>query len=325
MLVGVTGGTGFIGRRLVHRLFDEGYSIRILMRSPEQAKCLPSGVSVVIGDLSDPQAPLEEFIDGLQVLFHCAGETKDEELMRAMHVDGTKRLVAAASNRIQHWVQLSSIGAYGSPLEGAVTEQTLENPTNIYEKTKTASDHIVIEGAAKGGFSYSVLRPSKVLGPDMPDRSLFQMLKYINRGLFFFIGPVGASLNYIHVDNVIEALFICGTKQEAHGEVFNLNDYRTIEVFSSEMAFRLGKPVPKIRLPEKPTRWLAKVCRAIPGFPLTEGRINGLSCRAIVSADKIKEILGYAHKVSIEQGISELVGVYKAGVNPACLVNKETL
>lgn len=318
-IAAVTGGTGFIGRRLVQRLVDEGYAVRVLMRSPSRSVQLPPDVSVVIGDLSDPLAPLEQFVQGAHVLFHCASESNDERRMYDIHVEGTRRLVKAVSGTALHWVQLSSIGAYGLQSEKIITERTIENPQNVYEKTKTESDCIVKDGSSRYGFTYSILRPSKVLGPGMPDKSLFQLFGLINKGLFFFIGSPGALANYIHVDNVVEALLLCGTKQEAHGETFNLNDRRNIEAFVSLVSTYLRKDTPRLRLPANLARLLAIVGAVIPGFPLTKGRVNGLNARPIIGTDLIEEKLGYKHKTSVEQGLFELVSVWRQDANPSIL------
>lgn len=311
MLVGITGGTGFIGKALVLRHLATGDTVRVLSRRSGNKTVLPKSVELFHGDLTGPVESLMPFIDGVDVLYHCAGEIRDQAKMYPVHVMGTDNLCAAADRKIGHWVQLSSIGAYGPHSSGIVTEQTPLNPVGIYEKTKTESDQIVMNAAKEDAFTYSILRPSNVFGPSMTNQSLFQMIAMINKQLFFFIGKPGASANYIHVDNVVEGLVQCGKKDAAKGQIYNLSDHRTIEEFVAVIADELRKPVPRLRLPEMPVRWVAKLCGRLQHFPLTESRVNALTNRSVYSIERIQHELEYTHQVSMENGLSQMVKVWK--------------
>lgn len=305
MLVGITGGTGFIGKKLVERHLADGDVVRVLTRKKELA--LSPAVQLVSGDLGDPSASLSPFAEGLDVLYHCAGEIRDPGRMRDVHVLGTERLIAAARGNIGHWVQLSSVGVYGPHASGVITEETNVAPRGPYEETKALSDERVLEAGGAGAFHVSVLRPSIVFGSTMTNRSLFQMIAMIDRGLFFFIGKPGASANYVHVDNVVEALVLCAKTSAARGRVYNLSDYRTLEEFVFAIADALGKPPPRVRLPEKAVRRAASLAKRLPRFPLTEERVDALTNRSWYSIRRIVHDLAYAHPRSMEQGISELV------------------
>lgn len=312
MIVAVTGGTGFIGSRLVQRLAGQGDTVRLLTRRGAVAPGYPPSVEPYECDLTRIGVrELASVLDGVEVLFHCAGQLTDKRAMRELHVDATRKLVEAASQRIAHWVQLSSVGAYGPVSAGTITEDTPLNPVGDYEMTKTESDRIVVEAANLGAFSYSILRPSNVFGADMKNQSLFGMVNMISKGLFFFIGKPGASANYIHVDCVVEALRCCGSTQAAKGRIYNLSDYRTLEQFVGVIADALGRPVPWLRFPAAPVRWAGKLFGGIPGFPLTESRITALVNRSVYPISRIQDELGYAHVISMEEGLGQLVAAYK--------------
>jgi len=231
--------------------------------------------------------------------------------METVHVQGTLNLINAAAGRIGRWVQLSSVGAYGKQRGGVVTEESALNPCGTYEVTKVKSDSLVAGGAVNGAFDYAILRPSNVYGPEMSNRSLFSLISMIQRGLFFFIGKAGASANYIHVDNVVKALLLCGRSPHASGRVYNLSDHRSMEQFVAAIAKGLGIDMPRIRLPETPVRFLAKLAGVVPGIPLTEARIDALTSRAVYPSTRIERELGYQHAVSMENGVLELVKFWK--------------
>lgn len=312
MIVAVTGGTGFIGKRLVTRLVARGDSVRLLSRGGSASSEKNPALDIRHCDLLTADvAALSALLDGVEVLYHCAGQINNARAMRALHVDATRRLAEAAAGRIGRWVQLSSVGVYGPMLDGIVTEEAEFNPRGEYEITKAESELIVAEAARAGGFEHSVLRPSNVYGAAMPNRSLYGLIAMIQRGLFFFIGKPGASANYIHIDNVAEALLLCGTLPQAAGRAYNLSDHRTMEQFVWVIAQYLGKGMPQARIPEPFIRPLAKLLGELPGVPLTEGRVDALTGRAIYSTEKIERELGYRHPVSMEEGLGELVGYWR--------------
>jgi nucleoside-diphosphate-sugar epimerase len=136
---------------------------------------------------------------------------------------------------------------------------------------------------------------------------LFQMIAMIDKDFFFFIGETGALANYIHVDNVVEGLIQCGKNPAAKGQIYNLSDNIPIEKFVEIIAKELKKSMPKIRLPEKPIRLIARQCNRFFNFPLTENRIDALTKRSWYSIKKIQDELGYSHQVSIENGLRQMV------------------
>jgi nucleoside-diphosphate-sugar epimerase len=310
MLVAVTGGTGFIGKKLVSCLVERGDTVRLLIRSPVQSrkpfleihKC-----DLLTAGINDLSAMLE----GVDVLYHCAGQLTNPPAMSALHVGATRKLTEAAARRVSRWVQLSSVGVYGPVTEGSVTEDSVLNPVGEYEITKTESDQIVVDAANKGSFNYSILRPSNVFGAGMSNQSLFNMIAMIERGFFFFIGKPGASANYIHVDNVVEGLIRCGTMQSAQGRIYNLSDHCTLEYFVEVIAKALGRASPQSRIPKPIAQLAGGTLGKIPGFPLTRSRVDALANRSLYPISRIRQELAYSHVISMEDGLRELVEAYK--------------
>jgi nucleoside-diphosphate-sugar epimerase len=294
MIIAITGGSGFIGKQLVNRHIQQGDQVRLLSRkSPSKdvnAQYFP-------GDLSNPSVELSSFVDNVDVLYHCAGEVNNESLMQELHVNGTQRLVDAAQGKISRWVQLSSVGAYGACRDGTITEDSKERPFGVYERTKTESDKII----QKSGIPYVILRPSNVFGVEMNNQSLFQLISVINKGLFFYLGRKGALANYIAVEDVVEALFLCGNRDNAQGEIYNLSQTIAIEKMVLSFSLGLGVKGRFLRLPEFPVRVLAKVFTIFSKFPLTTTRIDALTSRCAYKSNKIIEELNFEFKSTLEE------------------------
>jgi len=307
MEIAVTGATGFIACQLVRLHLARGDRVRILTRQLQAAQSL-GPVEVVLCDLAHPEVDaLARFCDGADVIYHCAAQLRDPARMHGVNVLGTRRLLELAQGRCERWVQLSSVGVYGPAREGIVDESCPVAPQGEYETTKAESDSLVQEAADAGAFSWTILRPSIVIGPEMPNRSLYQLISMVARGLFFYIGAPGASANYVYVDNVVDALIACGTLPAAKSKVYNLSDFRTMEQFVGTIAASLGKPAPRLRLPELPVRWLARGLSRMPGFPLTESRVDAFTSRARYSNSRIERELGFQHRLSMEDGLRRMV------------------
>src|SRR5690349_9370933 len=116
----VTGGTGFIGGRLVRRLVQQGASVRVLVRASSSLDLLEGlPVERVEGDLCDP-ASLRTAVRGCRRVFHAAADyrlwtPRPAELYRT-NIEGTRCLIeAAAEAGAERIVYTSSVGALGIP------------------------------------------------------------------------------------------------------------------------------------------------------------------------------------------------------------------
>jgi nucleoside-diphosphate-sugar epimerase len=306
MLVGITGASGFVGSALAQRHAAAGDVVRCLTRDPGANR--HAGGQTFAGDLTRPDGRLTRFADGLDVLYHCAGEVVDARRMHLVNVEGTRALIRAASGRIGRWVQLSSAGVYGRHRNGLVSEETPLDPRGIYEQSKVDADALVLDaGRRRELAAVAVLRPSIVFGSGMPNQSVVQMIRMIERGLFFFIGSSGASANYVHVSNVVDALMLCGSSKQAAGRVYNLSDWCTVEEFAGAIADALGRPRPRLRLPERPVRRLVRIFDRMGTLPLTESRIDALVARRRYSIDRIQRELEYTLEVSTPVGLAHMV------------------
>lgn len=309
MIVAITGATGFIGRCLVNRHLEMGDEVRVLTRKLEPK--FPNDVKIYNYSLLNKDGDLIKFVDGADILYHCAAEIRDETIMYEVNVEGTANLIEAAKNKVKRWVQLSSTGVYGPVFKGIVNEKQNLNPINTYEKSKVESDSLVISAGKRGYFNYTIMRPSNVFGPDMINKSLFQFIKAIDKGLFFFIGKEGANANYVPVENVVHALVLAGKSDIAIGKTYNISDYLELERFVEVIAKLLNVPVPSFRVPLVFMKVLGKIGDMVPKSPLTTGRVLALTNRVIYENTLLENELGYSPIISIEDGVHNLVNRYK--------------
>ena len=294
MIVSITGGRGFIGQCLVNKHINQKDEVRVLSRSNISNT---KGTKVFIGDLTNVNEDFSEFVDGADVVYHCAGEYKDESLMYNLHVDGTQRLLNFSNGKIGRWVQLSSVGVYGTLRNGVISEEAEENPTGIYEKTKAKAEKIVIDS----GIPYVILRPSNVIGETMSNQSIFQLIKMIEKGFFSFLGKSESIVNYVHVNDVVNALICCAESKKSLGKKYNLSQTIKVEAMVNSILLGLNVKHNFLRLPLLPVRSLAKLLQIIPGFPLTLSRIDALTGNSQYNSNKIIQELNFEFESKLEE------------------------
>lgn len=313
MFVLLTGAKGFIGSQLLARLCASGHKVRVVTRTSFESSF--SGVEVVLADLTNPDTNYDSLVSGCEVVFNCAGEIRDKKAMRLLHVDATGRLIAAVNRQASpehpiHFVQLSSVGAYG-PAQGAlrtVSETTEENPQGTYEETKTVADSLVMRSGGSEFFSYSILRPSNVFGANMTNNSLRQLGRVVQKGLFFYIGTArrDAVATYIHVEDVASALMLCGFHPSARGEIFNLSNDCPLSDLINGMADAQHVSRPKWSVSETLLRVMVTVANRFLRLPVTPARIDALVSKTTYPATKIRDTLGFVPEKNVPEAISEL-------------------
>ncbi len=252
----ITGANGFIGRRLIEGLSLIGCRIKVLTRKKDSK--FPANIDIYFGDLTNPELHLKYFIEGCDLLFHCAGEINNELQMSSLHINGTQLLINAvheeffSSKKKIHWIQLSSCGAYGPPqdiqMRRVVTESSDTNPINQYEKTKTMSDELVIT-ASSNIFFYTILRPSNIIGASMSNQSIRKLINWVKSGYFFFIGKKDSIATYIHVDDVINAMLLIAINPKSRNEIFIVSNDCTWEDLLLKISSLLNVKIMPFRIP----------------------------------------------------------------------------
>lgn len=303
--VAITGAAGFIGAGLVCACLEQGYQVRVLSRQTPSAP-MGSGVTCFVGDLQST-TDWAGFVEGVDALIHAAAELQHPATMQAINVDGPRRLLAAAQAAgVKQWVQLSSVGAYGPVDTGEVTEASPENPRGPYEKTKTDFDAILRKATLGPGLAHTIIRPSIVYGPGMRNQSLKQMMMLLSKGWFVFIGPKGASANYVHVDDVVHAVMLSMLMPAAVNQTFIVSDWATMEGMVAAMAEGLNVDSPTVRVPLYLAAIAAKFLSWLPKWPLSISRVKALTNQCRYSTAKIEKELGWRVTMPVQLGMKRL-------------------
>lgn len=304
-MIFLTGASGFIGSQFLRLVLKSGYHVKVLSRNPGQWANNTS-VEVYEGDLSR-EINWTRALKGVSVVVHMAAEIRDKNIMQSVNFDEPFRFLNAAIDAgVHRWVQLSSVGAYGTVQDGMVDEHWHECPVGLYEKTKSDFDLALIEASKSSHLEVCIVRPSNVYGPGMSNQSIQQMLNAIQKNFFAFIGPKGASANYVHVQDVVKALDLCVRHPQAANQTYIVSAWSTIEELASGLAIGVGLNPPSRRIPLRVATLIARMMQWWSRWPLTLSRVQAMSLRSRYSTEKIEKELGWKLTVPVKEGMREI-------------------
>ena len=264
MRILVTGGTGFVGPKIVYALRARNLDVRVLARRPESQERMTSwGATVVPGDVTDP-ASLEAAVAGcthvVQLVAIIKGRPQDFHNVMTV---GTQNLVGAAKNAgIERFVLMSALGT--SP------ETAAQVP---YFAAKLAMEREI----AASGLEHVVFRPSFVFGSDGGTLPTFAKQVKLSP-VVTVIGPGEQRSQPIWVEDVAAYFAAAVDKPEAANRTFEIGGPDTVtwnELYRT-IARVLGKRRRLVHVPWSVARTGARLTQRVPGAPLTVDQVTML-------------------------------------------------
>jgi nucleoside-diphosphate-sugar epimerase len=318
----VTGGTGFLGERLVKALLARGDGVRVLVPPRHEGgdRMLALGVEIASVELADREG-LRESLRGCQTVYHLAGRLLrpgvPEAVYEAVHVAGTRSLLeaCAAACDLRAVVHCSTTGVLGNTGAQPADETRPPRPSNVYERTKAQGEHIALD-AAEQGLPVVVARPSLVYGPG--DRHLLGWFRAIERGYYCVVGRGDNRLHPVYVDDVAAGLIRCADTAAARGRVYHLVGQQPVSIrhLAGRIAQALSRRLPALHLPRALAWTAASVLESLPGvsparLPLTRQRVAFMGETRAYCGCRARRELGFEPSVGLDEGLARTVGWYR--------------
>ncbi len=302
----VTGASGFVGSAVAKCLLQAGHAVRALVRPTSSRMNLADPrLEIVAGDISDADS-VARAIMGVRYLFHVAADYRlwarnPQDIVRT-NVEGTRTVMRAAQRAgVERIVYTSSVATLASRPDGAPSDETLQlaaaNAVGAYKYSKVIAERLVEAMVAEQKLPAVIVNPSTPIGPGdvrptptgriIVEAAAGRMPVYVDTGL-----------NLVHVDDVA-AGHVAALQKGRIGERYILGGQDVVlGDMLREIARRIGRPPPRLRLPRQLIFPIAYGAEAIAHFTGREPFVTttGLRLakdRMFFTSAKAERELGY--------------------------------
>lgn len=242
-ILAITGGTGFVGSRLITQALADGHQVRALTRRAQPPR---EGVTWIEGALDRVGA----LCAGSDAVIHVAGvvNAPDRAGFIAGNVDGTRAMLdAATAAGVARFVHVSSLAAR-------------EPDLSIYGWSKAQGDALVTASDR----DWDIVRPPAIYGPG--DMEMREMFRVATRGVVPL--PPPGKLSILHVDDLVRLLLaLAQTKGER--AIYEVDDQTpgawSYDSFARAVGQAVGQRVMPLSLPRPLLALAARLARAVQG------------------------------------------------------------
>jgi nucleoside-diphosphate-sugar epimerase len=309
----IVGAGRFLGAHLVRGFEARGARVLPVLRaegewSPARART------------ADEVAAEPSLLEGCDVLVHVASPAARRGLdpgdFRATNLQMVERAARMAeAGRVRRLVLVSSVNVYGFPLRLPVSEDHPYAP-------RTATAAALVEGEVRArraarelGLELVIVRPAIVYGPGDAPGLLEEMAGRMRAGTFRVVGVGDNVLHHVHVDDVVEGIWLAAVRAEAAGDHFILAgpETTTLAALSELVARSIGRSLPARHVPSVLARALATVVdvAANRGLAFTSGeapinhaKLDDTTLPICFDVTRAKRRLGFLPRVGYAEGVA---------------------
>ncbi|HET9719187.1 MAG TPA: NAD-dependent epimerase/dehydratase family protein [Solirubrobacteraceae bacterium] len=326
----VTGGTGFIGGRVVAKLRERGDEVVALVRSPERAEPLRAlGCQLVAGDLGDA-AGMREAMDGCDGVFHVAAVYKvglpksQRQALLDSNVQGTANaLDAAVQAGVPRILYVSTGNVFGNT-HGQVVDESYrrdlgEGFMSVYDEAKYRAHELALQRISQGA-PIVIVQPGGVYGPG--DHSeLGNAIEMTRKGRLPMIPFAEMRMSFVYVDDVADGIILAFDRGQV-GESYNLAGERaTMRDLVQSTARLTGRREPRREMPTafmRASAPLGPLIGPLLGFPPNFRELISVSDGVSywMTDEKARTQLGFSPR-GLEQGLRDTLAAQGQGQSAA--------
>jgi nucleoside-diphosphate-sugar epimerase len=304
MKIAITGGSGFIGTRLIRELQREGHDCVIIDIAHE------SPVDILHQD------KLNAAMAGCDVIYHLAAAHRDDIFPRSEYYEvngrGTANVIEAARvNHIHQIIFTSTVAVYGLN-KGTPDETTSPEPFNDYGKSKLEAEKYLQDWAAENTqHRATIVRPVVVFGENNRG-NVHTLINQIVKNRFVMIGKGDNKKSMAYVGNVAAFLKFC-LNEKTGCEIYNYADKPdfTTRQLVDVIYTQLGKEKNAMSLPYPAGLAIGYVFDAVArlsgkSFPVSAVRVKKFCANTSFKADKCQNA-GFMAYYTLSEGVERMI------------------
>lgn len=322
----VTGGTGFLGRRLVERLLAEGRAVTVLGRTPA-ADLEKRGVKFIRASLDDT-AVVRSACSGITTVFHTAAKVgvwgRYDDFFRT-NVLGTRALLEGCrAHGVKNFIHTStpSVVYNGRDLANADESQPLTTACpSPYPLTKAIAEREVL-AANSPALRTVALRPHLIWGVGDP-HLVPRVLERARAGRLRIVGTGKNRVDMVHIDNAVDAHLLAERALDgaAAGRAYFITNGEPVALWDwiNQLLTALGEPPVTKTFSLSTATTIGSICetlwRVLPlkgEPPMTRFIAAELAKDHWFNLTAARRNLGYEPRVSMAAGTEALVAWYRS-------------
>jgi dihydroflavonol-4-reductase len=319
----VTGASGLLGAHLARRLVEEGYAVRLLLRSRRHPLLENLPADERRGELERP-ADVAHAIEGCSIVFHAAGlvsyRRADADALYRSNVLATRNVVRAALGaRVSRLVHTSSTAAIGwSATPDRVLDESAVEPEDLpsipYAGSKRLGEEEVLGGVCNG-LDAVIVNPGTIFGWGDVHRRTAGSLRALRAGRLRAVPPGGFSV--VSVEDAVEGHLLALDRGRSGRRYILAAENVTYREFFRRAADALGVTPPRRVLPRASERLLLPLARVAevvwPAGPLSRASCAILYRYRFHDASRARSELAWQPRVALEEAAADAVRFFEEG------------